>query len=269
MPYYRATQMADVPSELSWRSVASGAPGASRRLWGEARGAPLARLARVRLEGIGAQRSPRGGLAANGSTQREAAQYYAPEPGFPDLTSFSRCLPDGSVVYPHVATYSGIIVNRELVPGERIFRVFGPEGSTHGTRVETSLPVGGPPEQPSFWGLNQIPTSAESWRQGWAVLDEWNRTGFIVIGTVLDGHALRACTGLIAEQSGTRIGSQYLRGGARQAMLALPSHVGAELNAIGTRLTETCTPEVLESGGVRWEFRATGWADANGRHGYG
>jgi hypothetical protein len=257
--------MADVPSELSWGSVASGAPDAGRA--GLARGAALARLAHVRLEDMGARRSARGGFAANGSREGEAARYYAPEAGFPDLTAFSRRLPDGSVVYPHVATYSGVIINRELAPGEKIFRVFGPEGSTHGTRVEMSLPVGAPSEQPSFWGLNRIPTSAESWRQGWAVLDEWNRTGFIVIGTVLDGHALRACTGVIAEQTGTRI-SQYLRGGARQAMLAIPSHVGAMLNAIGERVTETCAAEVVEAGGVRWEFRATGWTDANGRHGY-
>ncbi len=41
-----------------------------------------------------------------------------------------------------------------------------------------------------FWGLNVVPNTAEEWRYGSAVLDEWNGNGFIVVGTVLPGHSM-------------------------------------------------------------------------------
>ena len=50
-------------------------------------------------------------------------------------------------------------------------------------------------------------------------------------------------------------------------MLAIPSHVGAQLNAIGVRVTESCVPEVLEAGGVRWEFRPGSTLFAVWQHG--
>ena len=174
----------------------------------------------------------------------------------------------GKVLYPNVATYAGKIVNRELQPGERVFRIFGPEGTSYGTKVGPSNPAGNRLGSPSFWGLNDVPSSAELWRQGSAVLDEWNRNGFIVIGTVLGGHSLPACTGLIAEQAGTEIGSQYLRGESKQAMLDLPVKVAEELNQRGARMVKAGGSEVLVEGGVRWEMRATGWDDVNGVYGY-
>lgn len=58
---------------------------------------------------------------------------------------------------------------------------------------------------PAFWGLGEVPGSAERWRQGSAVLDEWNHDGFIIAGEVLpDSPPLRACTGVIAEQTEKR-----------------------------------------------------------------
>lgn len=99
------------------------------------------------------------------------------------------------------------------------------------------------------------------------MLDEWNHDGFIVVGTVLPGHSLPACTGIIAEQTGQNIGSQYLRGGAKQAMLKLPEDVASELGAAAVRAEKTGY-ETIVAGGVRWEFRATGWKDVNGVHGY-
>jgi len=157
-------------------------------------------------------------------------------------------------------------VNRELQPGEQIFRVFGPQGTTHGVGVERSY-ASGRPGGNSFWGLNDVPANADKWRETSAVLDEWNHNGFIVIGTVLPGHSLPACTGVIAEQNGLKIGSQYLTGGAKQAMLALPEDLAKQLGAAAQRAEKT-GHEVLEAGGMRWELRATGWREVNWVHGY-
>ena len=113
----------------------------------------------------------------------------------------------------------------------------------------------------------ELPTNAKDWRQGSAVLDEWNHDGFIVVGTVLPGHSLPACTGLIAEQAGVQLAPQYLKGGAKQAMIKLPEDVAKQLGDAALKAEKT-GHEVIEAGGIRWELRATGWADVNGIHGY-
>jgi hypothetical protein len=222
----------------------------------------------ILLEGKGATRSARGGFVANSADQARVGEYYKPEAGFPDVTG--RAKKTGRrITYPRVATYSGTIVNRNIEPGERVFRVFGPDGGvTHGVTAPVSEAAGRHFSEPSFWGLNAVPSEAETWRKGSAVLDEWNHDGFIVVGTVLEGHSLPACTGLIAEQAGMEIGSQYLRGGDKQAMLHLPSAVSQELNTIGQRLSRSGIAETIELAGVHWELRATGWSDANGVYGY-
>ena len=126
----------------------------------------------------------------------------------------------------------------------------------------------GRPGGNSFWGLNKVPDNAEEWRQGSAVIDEWNRDGFIVIGTILPGHTLPACTGVIAERAGDKIAVQYLTGGAKQAMLKLPADFATELGKAADKVENLGGVEVVTYGGVRWEFRATGWPDANEIHGY-
>jgi len=170
----------------------------------------------ILLEGKAAKPTAKGGWAANSSVPEEFEDVYKYEPGFPDLREKVQNLADGTVLNPDVATYAGVIANREIQPGEQIFRVFGPEGTTHGVPVGRSY-ASGRPGGNSFWGLNDIPANANDWRQGSAVLDEWNHDGFIVIGTILPGHSMPACTGLIAEQAGKTLGAQYLKGGAKQA----------------------------------------------------
>jgi hypothetical protein len=193
---------------------------------------------------------------------------YKPEPGFPDLLKKKGKLDDGSPYFPEVASYAGQVVNRELQPGEKIFRIFGPEGYTHGVPVGKSWasgPVGGN----SFWGLNDVPGNARDWRLKSAVLDEWNHDHFIVVGTVLPGHTVPACTGIIAEQSGKKLGMQYLEGGAKQAILNLPADVAKDLGPAAELVQKTGKEVVIESGGIRWELRPTGWSEANGSYGYG
>lgn len=221
----------------------------------------------ILLEGKAAKRTAKGGWAQNSPKGKDLDRVYKPELGFPDLRAKAKELKNGDMLYEDVATFSGQIVNREIQPGERVFRVFGPEElTTHGVKVGPSS-ASGRPGGNSFWGLNEVPANAKSWREGSAVLDEWNHDGFIVIGTVLPGHSLPACTGLIAEQAGRELGVQYLKGGGKQAMLKLPADVAKQLGDAAIR-TEKTGREVIEVGGVRWELRATGWTDVNGIHGY-
>jgi hypothetical protein len=220
----------------------------------------------ILLEGKAAKRTAKGGWAQNSGDPSKVKSVYKHEPGFPDLRDKVSKLDNGESFYDDITTYSGMIVNRELQPGERVFRVFGPKDFTHGVAVGPSY-ASGLPGGNSFWGLNEIPRDAKAWREGSGVLDEWNHNRFIVIGTVLPGHSMPACTGLIAEQTGRKLGSQYLKGGSKQAMLKLPEDVGRNLSEAGLRVEKTGY-EVFEAGGVRWELRATNWTDVNGVHGY-
>ncbi len=224
----------------------------------------------ILLEGKGATRSARGGFAQNSSSMKKSDRWYKKEPGYPDLTlRKADGAGPGQVTFPNIATYSGQIVNRELDPGERIFRVFGPGGTTHGFPVTPSSVAGSTKHPgPAFWGLGEAPTNARSWRQGSAVLDEWNHDGFIVIGEILPGHSVPACTGVIAEQVGTDIGVQYLKGGDKQAMLDLAGDVRGQLTDMAATVVDTKVPMKKEIGGIAWEIRPTGWKDANEIHGY-
>jgi hypothetical protein len=226
----------------------------------------------ILLEGKGATRSARGGFVQNGAAAKKAKKWYKPEPGYPDLTSRTKAgARPGEVTYPLVATYSGQIINREIEPGEKIFRVFGPAGETHGVAIDEAFSSGAPKYAggPSFWGLGEAPPSAGRWRKGSAVLDEWNHDGFIIIGEVLpDQPALLGCTGVIAEQQGDKIGVQYLAGGDKQAMLQIPAAVANRVNQLAGEVQKTKTAMKIDVGGISWQIRPTGWSDVNGVHGY-
>jgi hypothetical protein len=122
---------------------------------------------------------------------------------------------------------------------------------------------------PAFFGLGEAPETASRWRQGSAVLDEWNHNKFIVIGEVLPGNApVLGCTGVIAEQSGSKIGVQYLKGGDKQAMLAIPTDVASYVNEMAMKVQQTGQAVKFERGGIAWEIKPTGWTEVNGTHGY-
>lgn len=221
-------------------------------------------------EGKGALRSVRGGLAANSPLASDLPKVYTPEPGYPDILAYKVPGPKGDS-YPNIATMSGKVVNRQLRKGEKVFRVFGPEGTTHGFAINGSLAAGS--RSPAFWGLNDVPKNAEEWRHLAAVRDEWNRNGLMIVGTVIDD--VPACIGKIAEQFSDSIPGQYLRGGGKQAMLDLPQTVRDQINALGSQMADVLqktgkapAPVTHTVGGVHWEVRATGWDDVNGIHGY-
>jgi hypothetical protein len=227
------------------------------------------------IEGQTALRSARGGWEKNSGfvSQFEATGLYKHEPGYPNLldgykeTVGTAAKP--KTRYVDVTTYAGKIVNRPLDKGEQLFRVFGPEGITHGTTVGKSYAAGNPKSPHAFWGLGKAPENAEKWRKvDGAVIDEWNGDGFIVIGTVQESDKLKAVTGKIAEQTGNKIPGQYLPGGGKQAKITFEKHMIDQLNAAGERVMATGKAEKLTFHNVNFEIKPTGWKDANGIHGY-
>lgn len=216
-------------------------------------------------EGMSATRSARGGIEKNeGKLALVIKQgFYKYEPGYPNLTAYA---PYGRA--EQITTFGGKIVNRPLATGEEIYRVFGPEGVTHGAEVGRSYGPGAVSDRANFWGLGTPPKTAEEWRKSASVLDEWNHDSFIVQGTVREPNVIKACTGKIAEQTGDKIPGQYLPGGGKQAMLQLSAETNDALRAAGERVLNSGKPESFVLNGVSWTVKPTGWKDANGIHGY-
>lgn len=163
-----------------------------------------------------------------------------------------------------MAAYSGKVTNRPLKPGEKMYRYFGPEGLTHELNVGQSRP-GGP-----WWGLGEPPKSAKEWRERSAVLDEWNRDGYQVVGTVPEHANIKACTGTISEQSGKNLPGQYLPGGGQQAFIDWTMEQGKALQKAADEVIASGKPAKWKDAvtGIEFEIRPTGWTDANGIHGY-
>ncbi|QFZ82801.1 MULTISPECIES: hypothetical protein [Variovorax] len=184
---------------------------------------------------------------------------YKHEPGYPDLTEYSK---DNR--YINIEAFSGKIINRPLKPGEQIYRYFGPEGVTHRHDVKLTQPGGG------WWGLGPPPRTAKEWREKCAVLDEWNRDGYIVIGTAPVDHEIKAAVGTISEQSGKEISGQYLPGGNSQAVIDISESAKNGLKDVAEKVVASGKAAVWSDPVTRMKFeiRPTGWTDANGIHGY-
>jgi hypothetical protein len=214
------------------------------------------------LEGAGAKLSRMGGLKQNVArvgADADIAKFYAHETGYPNL--FSR-VEKGE--YSYIQAYAGKIVNRELQEGEQIYRYFGPAGTTRGVSVDKSYAGG------SWWGLGSPPKNAEQWRMKSAVRDEWNRDGYVVVGTVPKGVKPKACTGSISEQFGEKLPGQYMTGGGKQAYIDFDRARGTELQKIADQVIATGQPGKWTDAvtGMHFEINPTGWTDANGLWGY-
>ncbi|MDX2023220.1 MAG: hypothetical protein SF187_23505 [Deltaproteobacteria bacterium] len=202
-----------------------------------------------------------GHVSQNSSKVGEFDSVYKHEAGFPDVAGYKE---KGHA--PNIQTYGGKIVNKALEPGEQIFRVFGPEGVTRGKLVRGSMPAGN--RSVAFWGYGAPPANAKAWRYGSAVLDEWNRDGYILVGRIESPNAVKAAIGKISKQRGRDLKSQILTGGDMQAMIEFSPDVTVALNDLGARAVASGKAETLSIGGVVWEVKPTGWNDVNGIHGY-
>ena len=217
--------------------------------------------ARLVEEGALPVRSSRGGFQGHDAKLNDPNSWggYRPESGYPDLTKYPT--PEGHL--SDIAAYSGRIVNRELKDGEKIYRLFGPGGTTHSVNVRNSNPGG------SWWGLGEPPRNAKQWREQAAVLDEWNRDGYILVGTVR-GNGPKAAVGAIAEQGGTKLSGQYLPGGGTQAHFHFNRDSSAQLQTLADQVIATGRPASWADpvSGITFEIKPTGWTDANGVWGY-
>ncbi|OLH67758.1 hypothetical protein DXO200_12140, partial [Xanthomonas oryzae pv. oryzae] len=141
---------------------------------------------------------------------------------------------------------------------------FGEEGVTHGEIIGESFAGG------IWWGIGDAPKSAQEWRPSTAVLDEFNRNGFLVTGKVVGDGGPKAVVGTVAEQTGTRLPGQYLPGGATQAFFFLDQPVAEHLTALGKRAIaeKRLLTWVDPASGMHFEIRPSGWKDVNGIIGY-
>lgn len=222
------------------------------------------------FEEFGAKRSADGGLLQNVAMkeqEKKFAHIYKHEAGYADLA----VRPDREGHFTLIEAYAGRIVNRPLKEGEEIYRVFGPPGVTHGFEVGPTNAAG------AFWGVGKPPANAETWRRTAAVKDEWNRDGFMVVGTVPKKTDIKASVGLISEQAGKDIPGQYLQGGGMQAFIDWGK--APRVDAVTKKTLEQTGKDVIASGqaakftdpgtGMVFDVKPTGWTDANGIHGYG
>lgn len=211
-------------------------------------------------------RSARNGWAQNPASTKpkelsNIKKYYQHEPGYPDL--MARVDKEAGE-YSYLAAYSGKVINRPLKPGEKVYRFFGPGGVTHGFSVDRSRPGG------AWWGLGEPPKNAKQWRESAAVKDEWNRDGFVVVGTVSEHANIKSCVGTISEQYGKELPGQYLPGGGQQAYFDFSRAQSDQLQLVADEVMATGKPKKWKDSvsGLEFEVRPTGWTDANGVYGY-
>lgn len=192
--------------------------------------------------------------AALARDPEKIAKVYKHEPGFPDLLAYA----DPAGYYPSIAAAAGKIENKYL-SGVTVYRSFGPEGVTHGVKVDRSYPVG------AFWGIGAPPPTAELWRHPAAVLDEWNRNGVLCIMHIPDSVKVPACVSTISEQFSKTISGQYLEGGASQAVINFDKTIK---DLVG-QLAESGGGTTVLPNGITVEVRNSNWTDVNEIIGYG
>ncbi|QBH03052.1 hypothetical protein [Xanthomonas oryzae] len=218
--------------------------------------------ARLVEDGVLPVRSSRGGFKQNPALVKRPEEWehlYKHEDGYPNLADRQN-----KGVYQAVQAYSGKMINRQLHDGENVFRAFGEEGVTHSVAVGSTSPGG------IWWGVGEAPKSAQEWRPPTAVLDEFNRNGFIVTGKVSGKNGPKAVVGTVAEQAGVKLPGQYLPGGATQAFFFLDKPVAEQLTALGKRAIAENKPFtwIDPASGMIFEVKPTGWKDVNGIIGY-
>ena len=194
--------------------------------------------------------------SAHPSRRAEINKVYKHEPGFPNLL---KNLDEEGRYYPAIAAASGPIKN-EFLSGEALFRSFGPGGTTHGQTVLASKPIG------AYWGRGHIPVSAEEWRGPWAVLDEYNRNGWVAKVSIPAKLKVPACTSTTSEQFSKHIAGQYLKGGGPQAFIE--AFFEKEIMNAAEGLIGKGGGEIILSNGTRLEVRGSGWSGVNGEIGY-
>jgi hypothetical protein len=186
---------------------------------------------------------------------------YTHESPYPDLMKRKD---DTNTYYPAIAAASGPIKN-EMLSGETLFRSFGPEGHTLGHKVGESHAVG------AFWGRGAPLKIGKEWREKCAVLDEWNRNGWVAMVHIPPKVKIPACTSTVSEQFSKTIPGQYLPGGERQAFVDafFESQVMALANQLYKKGGGKDTVKLKNGSTIEVEVKQSGWSGINGKVGYG
>lgn len=199
---------------------------------------------------------------AGADNAAEIRKVYKAEPGYPNLQNNKiSVMVDGVNIdyYPAIAAATGKIQN-EMLESVTLFRSFGPKGVTFNVPVDKSNPVG------MFWGLGPPPATGPEWRDPFAVLDEWNRNGWLTIVHIPKGVKIPACTSVVSEQFSKAIAGQYLVGGAQQA--ATTAFFTDEMTRVTQQLVDSNGGKSVLSNGITVEIRQSGWVDVNEVVGY-
>jgi hypothetical protein len=188
---------------------------------------------------------------------------YQRQPGYPDLMSRIETATVGGTeikYYPLIAAAHGPIKN-EMIEGQTLFRSFGPKGETHGVPVGASNPIG------QCWGIGRPPRTAKEWREYYAVLDEWNRNGWISMVHIPAGVKVPACTSTVSEQFSKKIAGQYLEGGGKQAVIE--AFFEKDIMDAANALYARGGGKITLPNGIVVEIRQSGWSGINKKVGYG
>ncbi|AMO95530.1 putative conserved hypothetical protein [Collimonas fungivorans] len=203
--------------------------------------------------------------AANADAKfgRSIDEVYKHKAGFPDLKDRVETV-GGVSYYPKIAASSGPIKN-ELLEGETLFRAFGEKGSTHGVEVGKSNPIG------PFWGRGAPPKTAAEWRKKYAVIDEWNRNGWLSMVHIPPGVKIPACTSTVSEQFSKKIGGQFLEGGGQQAVVTafFEKQILELTDQLYKRGGGKATIAMADGKSIIVEVKQSGWKGINGKIGYG
>lgn len=201
---------------------------------------------------------------ANVKNRAALRNVYKYEDGFPNLFYGQTKDPaTGEAYFNMIAASSGKIKN-EMLSGETLFRAFGPGGATHGLPVSASSPAG------VFWGRGQPPKTAKEWREKCAVLDEWNRNGWLSIVNIPPGVHIPASTSTVSEQFGKKL-DQYLPGGGQQAVITdgFDDMVKEATNRLFAKGGGKETIVMANGKSIEVIVKQSGWKGINGKVGYG
>lgn len=152
--------------------------------------------------------------------------------GWPDLRKW-RMEQENSkeILYPNIEAFSGPIVAKTLRGPATVYRVLRP-------------PRNG---KASPWWTTTMPSNGKEWREGLAVLDEWNINNFFLKYDIPSGVELKVWEGRAAEQMQAKTG-QYLTGGTIQLFIEWPRELAQTIEKL---------PAL-----------STGWGKTTKRYGY-
>ena len=174
-----------------WHTVETGAKNTTRE-------------AEARLVEHGA---PKPHPKSKGFKQNKLEDYH-PQEGFPDLMKYSKYDVETKTWsgLESIQAFSGAIKAKKITGPTTVYRIIKP----------------GRNGKASPWWTETMPSNGEEWREGLAVLDNFNMNNFFIKFEIPAGRELKVWEGKAAEQFNEKTG-QFLGGGALQVFIDWPS----------------------------------------------